>query len=109
MLLFMNWTADGGIAPLVRHFYYQQQIKTFSQELKIVITTAYYFAVLVIVIYGVGWLWQLWSKKDEDDVSVPQFTQTTNEALVVGFHTFIIFEAFFYYLLNNDGGKLGMT
>lgn len=110
MLLFMNWTADGGIAPLVKMFYYQQQIKTFSQELKIVICTAYYFSVLCIGCYGAGWLYYLASRKEEDDNSpVPQFTQTTNDALAVGFHTFVIFEAFFYYLLNNDGGTCSFT
>lgn len=29
--LFMTWTADNGLAPLVRLLYDQQQIKTFSQ------------------------------------------------------------------------------
>lgn len=101
----MNWTADGGIAPLVSHFYYQQQIKTFSQELKIVIITAYYFAVLVVFIYGVGWVYALLSRGEDENAPLPQFTRTTNESLVVGFHTFLIFEAFFYYLLNNDGGN----
>lgn len=101
----MNWTADGGVAGLVEHFYYQRQIKTFSQELKIVTNTAYYFAVLVIAVYGAGWIYSLWTRKDDENAPTPQFTHITNEALTVGFHGFIIFEAFFYYLLNNDGGN----
>ena len=89
----------------MEHFYYQRQIKTFSQELKIVTNTAYYFAVLVIAVYGAGWIYSLWTRKDDENAPTPQFTHITNEALTVGFHAFIIFEAFFYYLLNNDGGN----
>ena len=64
MLLFMNWTADGGIAPLVSMFYNQRQIKTFSQELKIIVITAYYFAILAIIVYSAGWLYEVITKKD---------------------------------------------
>ena len=87
----MNWTADGGIAPLVKMFYNQRQIKTFSQELKIIVITAYYFSVLAVFVYGVGWLYDIVTRKDEEKTSAPLFTQTTNDALAVGLHTFIIF------------------
>lgn len=52
--LFMSWTADEGLAPLVRLFYYQHEIKTFSQELKIIVTTAYYFALIAITAFGIA-------------------------------------------------------
>ena len=103
-LLFMNWTADNGLANFVRYFYNQNEIKTFNQELKIVINTVYYFSLLVIIFYGIGAVYSLAKKKDEDNAAEPQFTQTTNEALSIGFQVFLIFVAFFYYLLNNDGG-----
>lgn len=44
----MNWTADDGLSALVRLLYSQQKIKTFSQELKIIVTTSYYFALIII-------------------------------------------------------------
>ena len=100
----MNWTADDGLANLVTYFYNQSEIKTFSQELKIVINTVYYFSLLVIIFYGIGAIYSLLKKKDEENAPEPQFTQTTKEALSIGFHVFLIFVAFFYYLLNNDGG-----
>lgn len=101
----MNWTADDGLANLVRLFYHQNKIQTFTQELKIVINTTYYFSLLVILSYGAGELYRLFKKKDEDNSPDPYFTQTTNAALAIGFHVFIIFAAFFYYLLKHDGGS----
>jgi hypothetical protein len=100
----MTWTADDGLASLVSLFYHQQQIKTFDQELKIILTTAYYFSVFTILYYGIADLYERINKKEENELP-PYFTQTTKDALVVSFHTFVIFLAFFYYLLNNDGGK----
>jgi hypothetical protein len=100
----MTWTADDGLASVVSLFYSQQQIKTFDQELKIILKTAYYFSVLSIIYYGAADLYERLIKKDEN-LLTPYFTNTTKNALLVSFHTFVIFEAFFYYLLNNDGGK----
>lgn len=100
----MNWTADDGLANFVNYFYYQSEIKTFNQQLKIIINTVYYFSLLVIVFYGIGAIYSLAKKKEDENAPEPQFTQTTNEALSIGFHVFLIFVAFFYYLLNNDGG-----
>ena len=104
----MNWTADDGLADIVKLFYRQNRIQTFSQELKIVVNTIYYFSLLVIVCYAIGEIYRLAKKKDEENSPEPQFTKTTNEALSTGFHVFLIFVAFFYYLLNNDGGKTGL-
>jgi hypothetical protein len=101
----MNWTADGGLASIVKLIYNQNQIKTFSQELRIVVNTAYYYSLLSILFYGAGEVYRLVKKKDDNDIEKPAFTQTTNEALSVGFHIFWIFVAFFYFLLNNDGGN----
>ena len=100
----MNWTADDGLASLVSLLYHQQQIKTFDQELKIILTTAYYFSVFTILYYAIAELYERIIKKEENE-STPYFTQTTKDALIVSFHSFLIFLAFFYYLLNNDGGK----
>jgi len=100
----MTWTADDGLASLVSLFYSQQQIKTFNQELKIILKTAYYFSVLSIIYFGAAELYERITKKDDSSMT-SYFTLTTKNALVVSFHTFVIFEAFFYYLLNNDGGK----
>jgi hypothetical protein len=100
----MTWTANDGLASLVSLFYSQHQIKTFDQELKIILKTAYYFTVLSIIYFGAAELYERVIKKDDSSMT-PYFTQTTKNALVVSFHTFVIFEAFFYYLLNNDGGK----
>ena len=61
----MNWTANGGLAPLVKLFYDQNQITTFTQELKIVINTAYYFSLFVIVCYALGEVKRLISKKED--------------------------------------------
>jgi hypothetical protein len=52
--LFMNWTADDGLATLVKLLYSQQKIKTFSQELKIIVTTSYYFALITIAAFSVA-------------------------------------------------------
>ena len=108
-LLFMNWTADGGLEAIVKLFYHQHQVKTFSQELKIVINTAYYYSLLTIVFYAVGEVYRLAKKKDDNDMEKPAFTTTTNESLSVGFHIFLVFVAFFYFLLNNDGGTSYVT
>lgn len=53
----MTWTADDGLASLVSLFYSQQQIKTFDQELKIILKTAYYFSVLSIIYFGAAELY----------------------------------------------------
>jgi len=108
-LLFMNWTADGGLSSIVKLIYHQHQITTFSQELKIVINTAYYYSLLTIVFYAAGEVYRLIKKKDDNDMDKPAFTVTTNEALSVGFHIFLVFTAFFYFLLNNDGGTPYVT
>jgi len=61
----MTWTADDGLANLVSLFYHQQQIKTFNQELKIILKTAYYFSVLSIIYYAAAELYERITKKDE--------------------------------------------
>ena len=53
-LLFMNWTTDDGLANFVKLIYDQRQIKTFAQESRIVINTAYYYTLLSIFFYGAG-------------------------------------------------------
>jgi len=69
----MSWTADDGLATIVSLFYRQQQIKTFNQELKIILTTAYYFSVLSIIYYGAADLYERITKKD-DNAPAPYFT-----------------------------------
>jgi len=105
----MNWTANDGLANFVKLIYNQNQIKTFSQELKIVINTAYYFSLLALSFYAVGEVYRLAKKKDDNDATEPPFTTTNNEALSVCFHVFFVFTAFFYFLLNNDGGRHANT
>ena len=52
--MFMNWTTDDGLANFVKLIYDQRQIKTFAQESRIVINTAYYYTLLSIFFYGAG-------------------------------------------------------
>lgn len=106
----MTWTADNGLASLVRVLYDQQQIKTFSQELLIVVNTSYYFAIIAIVAFGLAVAYRLVAKRgSSSEGDDPHFSATTKKALVVCFHTFLVFIAFFYFLLRNDGGRNGLT
>lgn len=101
----MTWTADDGLAPLVRLLYDQREIKTFSQELLIIVNTSYYFAIIVIVAFAAAIAYRLiakWGSSSEG--ADPHFSATTKKSLVVCFHTFLVFIAFFYFLLRNDGG-----
>ena len=50
----MNWTTDDGLADFVKMIYHQNQIKTFAQESRIVINTAYYYVLLTLFFYGAG-------------------------------------------------------
>lgn len=101
----MTWTAESGLAPLVRLLYDQQQIKTFAQELLIVVNTSYYFSLIVIFAFAAAALYRLlFNRKNEGPE--PHFSVTTKKALVVSFHTFLIFITFFYFLLRNDGGTI---
>ena len=74
-LLFMNWTADDGLASLVSLLYHQQQIKTFDQELKIILTTAYYFSVFTILYYAIAELYERIIKKEENDFFIISISQ----------------------------------
>lgn len=101
----MTWTADSGLAPLVRLFYDQQQIKTFAQELLIVVNTSYYFSLIVIVAFGAASIHRIFaSGSSASETPETNFSSTTKRALVTSFHTFLVFIAFFYFLLRNDGG-----
>lgn len=100
----MTWTAESGLAPLVRLLYDQQQIKTFAQELLIVVNTSYYFSLIVIVAFAAASAYSYLRGRGEDSAE-PHFSSTTKRALVTCFHTFLVFIAFFYFLLRNDGGK----
>ena len=64
----MSWTADNGLAWLVRVLYDQEQIKTFSQELLIVVNTSYYFSVVVIAALALSkvYLFVKWGSKDPE-------------------------------------------
>jgi hypothetical protein len=102
----MTWTAESGLAPLVRLLYDQEQIKTFAQELLIVVNTSYYFSLIVIVAFAAATIYRLAVARGSSDASQePHFTATTKRALVTSFHTFLVFIAFFYFLLRNDGGS----
>lgn len=102
----MTWTADSGLAPLVRLFYDQQQIKTFAQELLIVVNTSYYFSLIVIVAFGAASIQRIFASGSSAGVTPEtDFSSTTKLALVTSFHTFLVFIAFFYFLLRNDGGR----
>lgn len=101
----MDWTANNGLATLVKLFYDQREIKTFSQELRIVVNTAYYFSLIVIITYGAAEIYEMMAKKAEKaEKNEHNFAKTTKNALKVSFNSFIIFVAFFYFLLRNDGG-----
>jgi hypothetical protein len=101
--LFMTWTAESGLAGLVRLLYDQQVIKTFAQELLIVVNTSYYFSLIVIVAFAAAALYRLLFHRKSGEQE-PHFSVTTKRSLVVCFHTFLVFIAFFYFLLRNDGG-----
>jgi uncharacterized membrane protein YiaA len=105
----MTWTADSGLAPLVRLFYDQQQIKTFAQELLIVVNTSYYFSLIVIVAFGAASIHRIFaSRSSAGETPETNFSSTTKRALVTSFHTFLVFIAFFYFLLRNDGGNISI-
>lgn len=57
--LFMTWTSESGLAPLVSLLYDQKQIKTFAQELLIVVNTSYYFSLIVIVAFAAAAVYRL--------------------------------------------------
>jgi heme/copper-type cytochrome/quinol oxidase subunit 2 len=101
----MTWTAESGLAPLVRLFYDQQQIKTFAQELLIVVNTSYYFSLIVIVAFALATVYSFVKGKSSADNAEPHFSSTTKRALTTCFHTFLVFIAFFYFLLRNDEGN----
>jgi hypothetical protein len=102
----MTWTAGSGLAPLVRLLYDQQVIKTFAQELLIVVNTSYYFSLIVIISFAAATIHRLFAaRSSSNDHPETNFSATTKRALVTSFHTFLVFIAFFYFLLRNDGGS----
>ena len=88
----------------MRLLYDQQQIKTFAQELLIVVNTSYYFSLISIAAFGAASAYSSLAGKGEEGAE-PHFSSTTKRALVTCFHTFLVFIAFFYFLLRKDGGN----
>ena len=89
---------------VVNLLYYQKSIKTFGEEIRIVVNTTYYFSLLIIfakivdaVNGGISMI------KGVDGVQT-DFSMATKHAISKLFQSFIVFIAFFYYLLRNDGG-----
>jgi uncharacterized membrane protein YiaA len=68
-----------------------------------VVNTSYYFSLIVIVAFAAASAYSF-ARSKGDDSAEPHFSSTTKRALLTCFHTFLVFIAFFYFLLRNDGG-----
>lgn len=54
----MSWTVDNGIKEVVSVFYDEKNIKSFWEELSMIIVTAYYFSILSIGAFALGTIYK---------------------------------------------------
>jgi hypothetical protein len=59
--------------------------------------------------FGAAEVYSMIIKRTGKEEVEPHFSAATKRSLVVSFHTFIVFIAFFYFLLRNDGGNSQIT